>query len=904
MLSDFLYRVRALFQRKTVEGELDEELRFHLERQMQKHLKAGLSREEAMRRARMEMGGLDQVKEECRQSWGVALIGTLVQDLAYAVRVLSKSPGFTAAVVLSLALGIGANTAIFSLIDAVLWRMLPVKDPAGLWVINQGLTFQQYKTVRDNNQVAELAAYSTVRLNVSVDGSIEPTVDGQLVSGSYFFLLGVKPVIGRTIAVEDDRVPNGHPVAMIGYGYWRRRFGQDPSVLGRNISISGMPFTIIGVTPPEFFGVEVGMAPDIFIPVMMQPTAMPAFENLLDNPIIYRTWLTTLVRLKPGIGVPQATGALQTLWRQGLPQGGKVAGYTFPALVLNPASTGLSSLRQQFSQPLFVLMAVVGVVLLIACANTANLLLARAAARRPEFAMRLALGAGRWRLTRQLLVESVVLAGLGGLCGILLARWAMRLLVIYMSSGRSPIVLDLNPNLRILGFTVAVSVATGILFGLAPAMRATRIELGPALKSLGNLLRRGHGGLQPGKILAMMQVALSLLLLIGAGLFVRSLQKLTGDNFGVSRESVLIVRVEPKGSDQRNIPGTTARLDRIYQGLLETVREIPGVRMASLGQSTPTSPNPGAAGQITLPSGTKVLVPMVMLYPNYFTTVGVPMVAGREFNGTDLDASSPLVCVVNEAFARQMFPGENAIGKSCTTSHRQNFNDPSRPRYSDLEEPVQIIGVVKDSRYSNPRGESQPVIYMTFLQTPTGRGQMVLHVRVAGDAGSVLPRIREEVLRVDPTLPAFEVHTLAQEMDAALVQERLIAMLSSLFGALALLLASVGLYGLLAFGVVQRTGEMGIRMALGAGRGDVVWMILKEALLLVLAGVALGVPVALGVTRLAGSQISGLLFGVKATDPVAIGTAALLLISVATIAAFLPARRASRVDPMVALRNE
>jgi predicted permease len=904
MLSDLLYRIRALFRRKSVEGDLDDELRFHLERQIQKHLRAGFTREEAMRRARMDLGGLDQVKEECRQSWGIGLIESLAQDIAYALRVLIKSPGFTAAVALSLALGIGANTAIFSLIDAVMWRMLPVKDPASLWVIDQGLTFQQYKTARDNNQVADLAAYSTVRLNVSVDGSIEPTVDGQLVSGGYFSLLGVNPAIGRTISVDDDRVPNGHPVAMISYGYWKRRFGQESSILGRSISISGTPFTVIGVAPPEFFGMEVGMAPDIFVPVMMQPTAMPAFENLLDNPIIYRTWLTTLARLKPGIGVPQATGALETLRRQALPGGPKSAGNNFPSLVLKPASTGLSSLRKQFSQPLFVLMAVVGVVLLIACANTANLLLARAAARRAEFAMRLALGAGRWRLTRQLLVESIVLAALGGLCGILLAHWAMRLLVVYMSSGRSPIVLDLNPNLRILGFTLAVSVATGILFGLAPALRATRIDLWPALKSLGNLLSRGHGALQPGKILAVAQVALSLLLLIGAGLFVRSLQKLNGENFGVSRESVLIVRVEPKGSDQRNIPGTTARLDRIYQGLLEAVRAIPGVRMASLGQSTPTTPNPGAAGAITLPSGATVRVPMVMLYPDYFAAVGVPMAAGREFNSTDLRESSPLVCVVNETFARQMFPGENAIGKSCTTSHRQNFNDPTRPRYSDLEEPVQIVGVVKDSRYSNPRGEAQPVIYMTFLQTPTGRGQMVLHVRVAGDASSVLPRIREEVLRVDPTLPMFEVHTLAQEMDAALVQERLIAMLSSLFGVLALLLASVGLYGLLAFGVVQRTGEMGIRMALGAGRADVVWMILKEALLLVLAGVVVGIPVALGVTRLAGSQISGLLFGVKATDPFTIATAAVLLISVATMAAFLPARRASQVDPMVALRNE
>src|SRR5438876_3040738 len=498
----------------------------------------------AMRRARIEMGGADELKEECRQSWGIGLIDSVGRDIAYALRVLVTIPGFTASVALSLALGIGANTAIFSLIDAVMWRMLPVKDPAGLWVIDPGLTFQQYRTLRDSNTVADLAAYSTVRLNVSVDGNAEPTADGQLVSGNYFSLLGVNPAAGRSISVEDDRIPNGHPVAMISYGYWKRRFGQTPSVLGKAISISGVPFTIIGITPPEFFGVEVGMAPDAFVPVMMQPTAMPAFENLLDSPIIYRTWLTTVGRLRPGVQAPQAASALEALWRTELPEGSpKIPGAATQRLIMKPASSGLSSLRSQFSQPLFVLMAVVVVVLLIACANTANLLLARAAARRQEFAMRLALGAGRWRLTRQLLVESVVLAALGGVCGILLARWAIRLLVIYMSSGRSPIALDLNPNLRILGFTAAVSIATGILFGLAPATRATRVDLWPALKNLGSLPSRGRG-LGPGKVLAVFQVALSLVLLIGAGLFARSLQKLNGENFGTSRESVFIVRVE------------------------------------------------------------------------------------------------------------------------------------------------------------------------------------------------------------------------------------------------------------------------------------------------------------------------------------------------------------------------
>ncbi len=827
------------------------------------------------------------------------------QDAAYALRILAKSPGFTAAVVLSLALGIGANTAIFSLMDAVLWRILPIQNPESLWVAGDGSTFQQYRTMRDHNQVADLAAYSAVRLNINIDGMVEPTTDGQLVTGSYFPLLGVQPSIGRTIAPSDDLVPNGHPVAVISYGYWKRRFAQSPTVLGRTISISSVPFTIIGVTPPEFFGVEVGMSPSIFIPVMMQPTATPALENLLENPIIYRPFLTTLARLRPGVGIPQATGSLDVLWRQELPGGGKNGFLSNEHLTLKPASTGLSQLRKQFSQPLFILLVVVGIVLLIACANTANLLLARASARQPEFAVRLALGAGRARLTRQLLVESVVLAGLGGLCGVLLARVATRLLLVFISSGRTPVILDLNPNLRVLAFTATVSIATGLLFGLAPALRATRIDLTPALKNLGRSQTRSHAGLRPGKILAVAQVALSLLLLIGAGLFVRSLQKLNGDNFGVSRASVLVVRVEPKGSDQRNIPGTTLRLDRIYRDLLDRIRTIPGVLKASLGQSTPTNPIPGAATGVTLPSGADVRVPLVMLYSDYFATVGVPMVAGREFESGDLLDSSPAVCVVNGAFARAMFPGENPIGKTCMTGRRPSPHDIDGPRYPTPAEPYRIIGVVKDARYANPRSEPEPVIYTPFLQTGTGRGQMVLHVRTAGiSAGLAWQRVREEILRIDPTLPMFDVHTLSEEMDAALIQERLIATLSSVFGVLALLLASVGLYGLLAFGVVQRTGEIGIRMALGAGRSDVIAMILREALVLVGVGIAIGVPVALALARFAGSRISGLLFGLKATDPFTIAFATAVLVVVAATAAYLPARRASRVDPMSTLRNE
>jgi predicted permease len=666
------------------------------------------------------------------------------------------------------------------------------------------------------------------------------------------------------------------------------------SAVGRTIALCGTPFTIIGVTPPEFFGLEVGTAPDFFVPVMMQPAVMPASENLLENPINISTWLRTFGRLRPGVRAERAVAELEALHHQdkSLDKSGQPL-WSSEKLVLTPAGTGLSDLRRQFSQPLFILMTVVVVVLLIACANVANLLLARGAARQTEFAMRVALGAGRWRLMRQLLAESVLLAILGGIVGILLAYWGTQFLVAFMSAGRTPIVMDLRPDLRILVFTSGVSVLTGILFGFAPALRASRVDLTPALKGQSSRISSGRPGLGPGKILVVSQVALSLVLCIGACLFVRSLQKLNGQDGGFRRESVLVVRVEPKGSDQRGVPGTSPRLDRTYRELLQRVESVPGVRSASLAHFTPTS-RVGFSSPVRLVSGEEVGVPRLMVYPNYFATMGIPIVAGRDFNAGDLDENSALVAVVNEAFVHQVFKGENPVGK-------QYFTRPPRRRESL---PCEIIGVVRDSRYASLRGETPPVIYQPFLQTNTGRGQMVLHVRIAGSSGLILPRVREEVLKVDKDMPMFDVRTLADEMNAALIQERLIATLSSFFGALALVLACVGLYGLMAFAAVRRTAEMGIRIALGALRRDVVWLVLREALLLITIGTAMGIPLALVIARLASSQISGLLFGLTATDPATIAMATLVLVLVAAIAGYLPARRASRVDPIVALRSE
>lgn len=901
MLSDLLYRLRCLFRRARVEEELDQELRFHFERRVERGVRAGLRLEEARREARLEMGTADSIKEECRDARGVRWIESIAADLRYAFRLIAKSPGFAAVVICSLAIGIGASTAIFTLMNALLWRALPIENPKSLYLVGTryedgvayGFTYQRYRAIAGQGALFNgVAAWASARVNVSFDGEMEPASEAQLVTGGYFGLLGVKAATGRTLGVEDDRVPNGHPVAMISYGYWARRFGSDPAIIGRTVRLCGTPFTIVGVTPPEFFGMEVGQAPNFFAPVMMQPTLMPASENFLANPFLLAGWLRPVVRLARGANPAQLEPLLDAGYKANVEMDSKEPPPSQWKLTLTPAANGISGLRRQFSEPLRVLMAMVSALLLLACANAASMLLARSTARAPEFAMRVALGVGRGRLIQQVLMEGVVFAVCGGFLGLALAREATRLLVTFISSGESPVALDVEPDWRVLAFTAAASIAAGLIFSLMPALRSSRTPLAPDLRGLSATGGDGSRSLWPGKALVVIQVALSIVLLAAASLFVGSLQKLNARGDALDRETVLTIRVEPRGSNQRGLPGTEARLDQTYRALLERVRAIPGVRAASMARFTPAS-SIDYSSDIKLESGQQLEVVEQSVYPGYFETMRMPVAAGRDFEASDLNAGSAYVAVVNETFAKQLLESANAVGQTF----RQSMGRRGEAQF-------QIIGVVKDSRYTNFRGTPMPVAFQTFRQTNTGRGQMVLHARISGVAAAVVRPLREAVQAIDPALPLFEVRSLGEEMDEAMVRERLMATLAGFFGSVALALACVGLYGLCSFAVVRRTREIGIRMALGASRGSIVWKVLREVAGLLVAGMAIGLPLAFGIAHLAASQISGLLFETKAGDPGSVAVAMGVLTVAAGLAGFIPARRAALVDPGIALRNE
>ncbi|HSB12378.1 MAG TPA: ABC transporter permease [Blastocatellia bacterium] len=830
---------------------------------------------------------------------------TLWQDLRYGTRLLRKSPGFTIVALLSLALGIGANTAIFTLVNAVLLKSLPVQKPEELllfddtpsegtsvgdppqeqWVL---YSYPAYRYLRDHNESFQtLCAFRSgeARLSVQGEGESAQRAQGHLVSGDYFTVLGVNAAMGRVLTPEDDR-PAAAPAAVISYGYWKQRLNSDPAAVGRKVLLNGTAFTIVGVMPPQFFGIRVRRSPDYWLPLAFQPQIEMRESSLEDQKVF---WLSLLGRLRPGVSADQAQASMNVLIHQFLAEqtGSELAEERRKSIersyiTLSSGARGLSGLRFFYSEPLKMLMAVVALVLLIACANVGNLLLSRSAGRQLEISMRLALGANRGRLIRQLLTESVLLAALGGGLGVLLAQWGVSALVTLVAR-TSPI--DVRPDSAVLGFTAGISLFAGILFGLTPALRASKTDLTTALKEKA---ARGAGGklrigLAPALIVS--QVALSLVLLVGAGLFARSLVMLAHENLGFNRDNVLLVDVDPRLAGYKS-----AELIPRYRQLLERVGSLPGVQAATLATYSPISGTRRSSsvslqGYASQP-GEDLVVSDMMVGPRYAETLGLPLLLGREIGPQDTEAS-PKVAVVNQAFAEYFFHGENPIG------HRLGFGDDPKDS-ADIE----IVGVIGDAKYASAREKPQRTVYRPILQVKDYSAN--LEIRTQGDPMSLSSAVRSAIAQVDDKLPIVGVTSLEKQFDDSLRQEKLIAQLVSFFGLLALVLACVGLYGVMANTVVRRTNEIGIRMALGAESGRILWMVLRETLVLVTIGIAIGIPVAIGAARLVSSQ----LFGLTAADPVTLISASLILTAVAALAGYLPARRASRVDPIVALRYE
>ena len=823
-------------------------------------------------------------------------MGTLLHDIRYGVRMLARNPGFTAMAVLSLALGIGANTSIFSLINEAILRPLPVEEPERLVTLftdresglHNDFSYPDYADYRDRNEVLSgFIAYDQAPINLSGGGQTE-RIWGQIVTGNYFSVLGVDAAIGRTFLPEEDRVPGASPVAVISHGLWQRQFGGDAGVVGQAVTLNGHRFTVVGIAPAGFTGAVRGFLPDIWVPIMMHEQIRPPQGFLQGRNILEERgarWLKVMGRLRPGLDLAEARAAMRTLAEQ---LAGEYPQFTEAQLVLLPGGRGHAQFVTDFSLPLTILMAAAGLVLLIACANVANLLVARASVRRREIAIRLALGASRRRLLRQLLTESMLLAVIGGGAGLLLAVWMTELLLLFTPpSNFMPVALEGSLDLRVLTFALLLSLSTGLVFGLAPALQASSPDVVPALKDETNALRKGPGRWTLRNLLVISQVALSLVVLVGAALFIRSLQNLRAIESGFVPDNVLVMSLDLALNGY-----TEPRGREFYRELIGRVERLPGVAAVSLASVVRLSGG-GTRRSITIDGytpqpGEGLEIDFNVVTPKYLETMGVPLLHGRDFDAQDR-AGAPKVVIINEVMARKFFPGQDPLGK--------RIRWPTPPDAPE-EAPLEIIGVAKSGKYRTLTEDDRPSMYLPFPQNY--RPNMALHVRTAGDPRAAIAALRREVQLLDETLPVFGIRTLTEQVNSALYTPRAAAILLSVFGLLALLLASVGIYGVIAYSVTQRTREIGVRMALGAQAGDVLRLVLRQGLALVLAGVAAGLAGALALTRLA----SSLLYGVSATDPAVFAAASLLLALVALVACYVPARRATKVDPMVALRYE
>jgi len=1003
-------------RRKRMLEELDQDIRDHIERETQDNIERGMPPEEARYAAMRKFGNVTRVKEETREVWISVWLEQFWQDIRYGLRMLAKSPGFAAVAILTLALGIGANTAIFSLIDAVILRSLPVENPSQLVLLKwrarnapnihgymssgdcptdlmpgavnpSGCSFSEpmFREIAKANIFSGTAAFANSgRLNLTGNGPAT-VINGQLVAGDFFRTMGLKSAIGRLVDAADD-TPSAAPVAVLNYGYWQSAFGGSRNIVGHAIELNNVPFTIIGVAEQRFTGITPGSDYDVWLPLSdaQRITDPRRWQNRSGD--MGNWWLTIVARLKPEASVAQAQAVVSGLFRnemlhgavplfhsggmagppgprrgaptgggrgvlrqmvidgapataggnaaaslpvtgQGraeaprdapfgpMPQGGVAPGPPSskipgepktlstatdnPEVNLVPAQSGLVGQRSQYSDPLYVLMLAVGIILLIACANVAGLMLARAAARQKEMAVRLALGAGRARVARQLLTESVLLSVVGGALGILFAYWGAHSILSFVSSNQPRLLgFATGVDVRVLGFTVAISLLTGILFGIAPTLRSVGVNLTPALKEgEGNSTSSGHAGgklFSIGNALVVAQVALAIVVLVGAGLLVRTLANLRSIDVGFDSHNILIFGIDPALVGYKG-----PQVDAFYRDLQGRLSEIPGVKSASYSMGPllsgglmitafhwPGTPQDQSCEADALPVG-----------PNFFETLHIPFLAGRGFNASDFSVSSandgatptlaPTPVIVNQAFVEKYLGKENPLGKQFG----QLEADANRPRSPGYE----IVGVVRDAKYNSLRREIHAMMY-----TPQSTGGASFELRTAADPQAIFPAVREVVAQVSTNLPLFDVKTESQQIDRLLFQERLVARLSGFFGLLALVLACVGLYGLLSFEVSRRTREIGIRMALGAESESVLKLVLRQGIVLAIVGAAVGIGVALGVTR----YLSSMLYNVRANDPLTIIAVAILLTFVALAACYIPAHRATRVDPLVALRYE
>jgi putative ABC transport system permease protein len=901
-LWEWVSRFISLFRRPHLDRELDEELLSHLEMMVEANMRKGLSLEEARQAARRSFGGFEYTREAYREQRGLPMIETLLQDLRYGLRILRNNPGFTSVAVLSLALGIGANAAIFQMLDAVALRALPVRNPqelaqvrilephgrTGNFISNHpDLTYPQWEQLQDSQQsFSGMLAWSNNKFSLSRGGEAR-SAQGLFVSGDFFNILGIQPALGRVFTAADDRPGCGAASGVvISHQFWQREFGGDPSAVGKSLTLNGNFFEIIGVTPSRFYGLEVGQHFEVAVPICADAVLSPTLKRLENRS---DWWLAAIGRLKPGVSLGQATAQLNAI-SAGLFKATVPSSYTLDTanhylgfkLGAVPAGAGVSTLRETYSSPLWILMAITGLVLLIACANLANLMLARASAREREIAIRLSLGASRGRLVRQLLSESMLLAAIGGILGALIAGELSRVLISFLSTQANEVYLDLGLDWHVLSFTVGLSILTCVLFGLVPAIRATSGSPGAVMREGGRGLTSNRSGLALRRSLVVSQVALSLVLLIGALLFLETLRNLSTLDPGFQEKGLLISSVD---LHPLNIPAER-RLE-FKKGLLERLRAIPGVESAAEADIVPISGN-GRNNNVIMGQAAKGISNVNVVTEGYFKTVGTPILAGRDFNNQDT-ATSPRVALVNEVFVRRFFDGENPMGKS--------FHLEVGPKEPDYE--YQIVGIVKNTKYIDLREELPPIIYFPESQAEEQDPFPDYLVRSNGSLAGTVASIKSAMAEVNPSI-IFNIHRFSTLVDDSLLSERLMATLAGFFGILAALLATIGLYGVMSYTVAQRRNEIGIRMALGADKAKIIRMVMQETGALLIIGLATGAGLAL-----AGAHwTSSLLFGLKPNDIATYAIAIAVLAVIGVVAGFLPAHRAAKVDPMTALRCE